>query len=454
MNRYRITESQLPIVKKFLAGKATNKVPTWAKKFKDDLSVKRGKLFYKQQEVIPREQIDTFLRKIFYTKGETVPLSRDGAFHILKQRPVIGVSRRAIMSFIKGQEPVESGRAAVPQRKKKGGTPLKGYVFETDLIFIRKNDLVNANKRFKKSYKFDKDETYIVSTVEKLTGLVRVQHVLTKDPKVVGPIVIKQVTDICKQLGTVPSKVALASDQGGEFDKKYLSKFVKKYSQIPLGSSIEKRNRDIQTSMFHMFRTRRAFDIPSALQQSQDLINNNYNRIQKKTPNESAKDTEQDSKTNYNRKRKVASTVGLRKLEVGDHVRILIKKQKAALDYKSYKSKTYTKEVYVVAKKTKTARIPKYYVNKKWYTSESLLKTKPVDQKSRALIQKRDIETDDADEKQEKKHFAKRLAALKKDMAKPKIQRGRPKRKAAKKQREDHLKRIQQDREMAKLLGE
>ena len=83
-----------------------------------------------------------------------------------------------------------------------------------------------------------------------------------------------------------------------------------------------------------------------------------------------------------------------------------------------------------------------------------MLKTKPVDQKSRALVQKRDIETDETDEKVEKKHFAKRLAALKKDIAKPKIAGRRPKRKAAMKQREDLLKRIQQDREMAKVLGE
>ena len=455
MNRYKIGAEQIPIVKKFLAGKAVNSVPNWAKKYKSDLSVKRGKVFYQEKEIVPKENVNEYLRKIFYTKDEVVPLSRDGAFHIIfKQRPVIGVSRRAIMTFIKGQEPIESGRAAVPQRKKKGGIPLKGYYFETDLIFIRKNDLVNANPRFRKSYKYQKDETYIVSTVEKLTGLVRVQHVTTKDKNIVGPIVVKQVSEMCKQLGTTAANVSLASDQGGEFSKKYLSKYVKNYTQVKLGSSVEKRNRDIQTTMFQMFRTRRALDIKSALRQTQEIVNNNYNRIQKKTPNDSAKEPEQESKLNYNRKRQEAGTAGLRKLEVGDHVRILIKKAKATLDYKTYKNRTFTKDVYIVSKKTKTAKVPKYYVNKRWYTSDTLLNTKPVDKKSKELVKKRDADVEEADEKEGKAHLKKRLADLKKDVAESTTGRRRPMRGAARKGRIAALKRMQEDRRLAKLLGE
>ena len=419
MNRYRISETQFPIVKKYLAGKATNKVPSWAKKFHTHLSVKKGKIYYEDKEVIPKERIGKYLRGIFYTKGETVPLSRDGAFHILKQRPVIGVSRRAIMDFLKAQEPVEQGRAALPERKK-AGVKLKNYTIETDLIFIRRPDLEAANPRFKKSYPFEKAETYIVSVCEKITGVCRISHVTTKDPKVVGPVVIKHVKDICRQLGVKPKTVDLASDSGGEFRPQYLSKFVKSYTAVKLGSSIEKKNQDIQRTMFQLFRTRRALNIKDALEQTQSIVNNNYNRIQKKTPNEAAVDEEKESKVKYNAKRQQASTLDKRVINVGDYVRVLIKKKKETVGFKSYKGKTWSKEVYTVKKKTKNAAVPKYYVNRKWLTSDSLLVTKPPDVKSRELIQKRDKQTEKADEKSDKRHLSARMEAVVQPERKPK----------------------------------
>ena len=225
MNRYKITEVQLKSAKKFLAGKKTNGVPNWTKKFQDDLTIKNGKIFFKEQEIIPSEKVNEYLRKTFYTKNEDVPLSRDGAFHAMKKRPVIGISRRAIMDFLKAQRPVEMGRAALPQ-KKQAGKKIKNITLETDLIFIRKPDLEKINKKFKKDKKVP-FESYICCTVDKMTGLTRINYCKTKLPSVVGPLVKKQVESICKQLGVDSKTVDLQSDAGGEFRPNYLKTFVK-----------------------------------------------------------------------------------------------------------------------------------------------------------------------------------------------------------------------------------
>ena len=81
MNRYKIRRESYPNVKLFLKGKLFKKdVPTYARKFKDDLTFKNKNLYYKGHIVIPQEDVDSYLRKEFYNKESDVPLSRDGAF--------------------------------------------------------------------------------------------------------------------------------------------------------------------------------------------------------------------------------------------------------------------------------------------------------------------------------------------------------------------------------------
>ena len=475
MNRYKITGEQLQITKKFLAGKISNKVPNFAKKYKDDLTVKKGKVFYKNQEIIPIENVEAYLRKTLYTKGENVPLSRDGCFHAMKSRQVIGISRRAIMNFIKAQPAIEMGKNALPARKK-AGKKLKNVTIETDLIFIRRPDLEKINKKFKKSS--IPRESYIVCTVEKLTGLTRTNYVKTKLPSVVGPIVKKHVLSICKQLGVDSKTVDLHSDAGGEFRPAYLSQFVKKYEVVKVGSSIEKKNQDVQRTFYQLFRARRAGNIVDALRQTEAIVNNNVNRIQKKTPNESASSVNEEKKedeirSNYNAKRQKADTSDKRNIEVGDYVRLLIKKPKGDGFYKSYKGLTWSGEVYQVKKKTKKAAIPKYRVGQKWYTANSLLVSRKEDQVSKDLVQARD----EADEKEEDdkqlKHIRKRELEFKKKQKReallkskeekerkraaeygvPEPPRRRSSRRAAKEARIKQLKAMQEERRLDKLLG-
>ena len=115
MNRYKISKDSFPKVKKFLKGEVFKKdAPSFARKFKEDLSFKGNDLYFKGQLVIPQETVDGYLRKEFYSKKSDVPLSRDGAWHILKKREIVGITRARLMKFLKAQSAVESVRN-VPQ---------------------------------------------------------------------------------------------------------------------------------------------------------------------------------------------------------------------------------------------------------------------------------------------------------------------------------------------------
>ena len=109
MNRYKIEKKTYPLVKLFLAGKAFKKdVPSYAAKFRDQLSFKGNKLLYNGTPVIPVEDVDKYLRKQFYSKKSDLPPSRDGAWHLLKKRNVQGITRTRLMKFLKAQSPIES----------------------------------------------------------------------------------------------------------------------------------------------------------------------------------------------------------------------------------------------------------------------------------------------------------------------------------------------------------
>ena len=166
MNRYKLQKDDFPAAIKYVQGKATKgQSPKWAVKFKSDLTVHGKKLKYKGMDIIPVSEVDAYLRKVIMDPKGDVPFARDSAFHVLKQR-VAGIGRRAVMEFFRKQRTFGETRPAVPTPKMKGGEKLKKFTIETDLIFVRKNDLVKSNKRFAKDDDL-KFETYIVSTVEK-----------------------------------------------------------------------------------------------------------------------------------------------------------------------------------------------------------------------------------------------------------------------------------------------
>ena len=432
MDRFKFTEAN---VKKAIVFKKTGKgkPSTWVAKYKDDLTTKGSKLFYKKRQVVPREKVDDVLRTELYKKNGDIPSGRDSAFHILKQR-FVGISRRAVMEFIRAQKPLGEIKAALNQPKQKSGEKLKNYIFETDLVFLKKTDLENANRKFIRDD--IPDLSYILSTVEKVTGLCRFEYVLTKEASVVTPKVLKQCKEMARMLKTSTDKCDLRCDKGGEFNIQELSKHFKIAKNVSTGVAVENKNSQFQTNFFKIIRQRKANTIDDAMKQSEKLLNNTYNRIHKKTSNELVeRGDEKENIKEYNAKRKSFIAGDKRKpFEAGQYVRLLVKDKKPGIGYKKYKNKTYSQAVYIIKKTTKKAVPRKYYVKGKWYLQSDLLKSAPRDEKSIELVKERDDEFNKKRKKEREEHAmhrAKMIAEeekLKKKNAK--LDNQRPSRKA------------------------
>ena len=420
INRYKVSKADYDKAKLYLNGKSFKKdTPSWAVKFKEDISFRNGKLYYKELPVIPTEDVDSYLRGQVFDKQSDLPLSRDGAFHLIKQR-VAGITRARLMRFLKAQSVVESTKNAQPKPKQMSGKPLKNFHFEADLVFVRKPDLVEISDKFNKTVK--KHETYIVSTCEKLTGLCRLGYVSTKEQRIVTPIVIAHIKSIAQQLGIDPKKYKGSSDKGGEFSKAKLSRVTKGWDFVKLGSSVEKKNQTIQSRLFQLARARRGYEVKDLLKQVEKIENQNYSSIQRMTPNEAAAQVEPKLVSSYNKKRKRYIPGNKTNFKVGDYVRVLLLyygKDKG-IGYKSYKNKTYSKRVYKISRATKKSIPPKLYVNGSWMLGDRLSLSQPLDKDSEKIIDKREQQARAMERLEEKQQ------ELKEIMEKPKPRRGRP----------------------------
>ena len=445
MNRYKFTHENVSQAIKFLKGKS-EVAPTWAKRFKGGLTTKDGKVFFEKKQIVAAEDVDEILRDEIYKKDGDVCSGRDAAFHTLKQR-YIGIGRRSLMAFIRAQKPLGEVKEALKKPKRKSGKPLKTYTFETDLIFLKKNDLEEANK------KFINDEipelSYILTTVEKVTGLVRFSYVLSKKASVVSPLVVQHCEEMCEALKVDIGKTELYSDAGGEFNLALFKPIFKKAENVPTGSSVENKNRQCEQTFFRILRQRKAKNIRSALEQSQKLLNNQYNRIHKKTPNEMVERNEEKTDiTEYNSQRKSYIAGDNRKpFEVGTYVRLQVKSDKPSLKDRFYKNTTFSRAVYLVKKITKTTP-RKYWVNSRWRTQDVLLLSAPRDEISNQLVEERDMTRKQREKKKEKKHMKARLA----DVGKPKAGLRRSTRQGAISARLDMLESREKEQEFDKEL--
>ena len=386
MNRYKFSLGNLAKAIKFIGGKSPL-APPFAKKFKDDLTVKKKKLFYEDKEIVAKEKVDDLLRDILYKKDDT-PSGRDSLFHNIK-RDYIGISRRAVMEFLRKQKPLED-RPSVPAAKQKSGPRFKTYVMETDLVFLKRDDLERVNPQFAR--KDIPELSYFVSSCERITGLYRCDYVLTKEAAIVTPIVISHFESMCEELGVSPKDVVANFDKGLEFNIKQIREVMKSAKHVAMGPSIENKNRNLQKNFFNILKSRKARTIKTAMKKAVLVMNNTMNRIHQKTPLELVErgDTKENIKE-YNAKRPKYIAGRKRELKVGDYVRVLIKKFKESLAYKTYKGQSWSEKLYIVKKKTK--KVPhKYYVKSTWMLVDSLLKSAPRDVKTQLMLEQKDDE--------------------------------------------------------------
>ena len=212
--------------------------------------------------------------------------------------------------------------------------------------------------------------------------------------------------EIARALKTPLKSIDLSSDKGGEFSQKMLEKVVKSYVRVPTAPSVEKKNSDAQRVLFQMLRARRGKTIKGLIQLTQDILNNNLNRITKKTPNESVlKEEKKEDIKSYNKKRAVAGE-DLTQLRIGDHVRLrILNVQKAkTLSYKSYKNMLWSGQVYRITGKT-NKKPHKYRVKGKWTLKSMLMKSAPVDVESEKIIESRTEKTETRKKKAKLEHI-------------------------------------------------
>ena len=82
MNRFKLTKKSIEKAKKYLADDTPG--PKWAVKYKEDLSVKAGKLLFKESPIVPHEDIDNYLRTRLYDKND-LQMGRDACHYQIQQ---------------------------------------------------------------------------------------------------------------------------------------------------------------------------------------------------------------------------------------------------------------------------------------------------------------------------------------------------------------------------------
>ena len=397
MNRYSIKQSDFPAAIKYIkTGEDKISAPNWAVKYKDDLSIKNGKIFYQvDRELVSKERVSDYLREQIYSKDAKIPFGRDSSYYQLVKQ-CVGVTRRVLMEFLRSQKSLGSTRPSLAKPKQMSGIKIKKLTLETDLIFVRRPDLVKANKIF--ADQVDKKETYILTTVEKSSGLTRLAYIQSKSDT--NAELEKQIKWFAKRFKVKTSDFAMRSDRGDEYNMERLKKLIPDYRFVKTAQSCERRNRLVQQNLFRLLKNRQATTVKDAVRKSQVLINATYNRIQKKTPNEVTEQKHDETLKKFNSKRKTFVKGDKRKeFDIGQRVRILTdEKVRRGIGYKSYKGLAFSEKVYVISKKTKKQPV-KYRVGGNWYLQSSLLKSAARDQESEELIKKRDKDLEDEDEK-------------------------------------------------------
>ena len=235
MEKFRINEQNMSDAITFIkTGKG--KPPRYATKYKDQLTVRKGKLYFDEREVVPLEKRDATLRALLYDKDSDTPFGRDSAFHVIKQK-YLGISKNYILEFLRKQKPLQTVVPIVKQPKKPG-KKLKKHTFEIDLIFVRQNDVVEANRKFARD-NIRKKETYVLSCVEKITGYAKFKYFKTKTASKITSAVISLCKVIADKIGVKLGDCPLEMDGGSEFQHKKLNDAFGSATVVQLAPKVE-----------------------------------------------------------------------------------------------------------------------------------------------------------------------------------------------------------------------
>ena len=354
MNRFKFEADDVQKVIKHLrhSDKITANdigLPPWALRLKNPevRKLAHGKhgLFEGEKQIVPVQRVDEVLRELMLSSESDVPLSRDSGYYVLQKR-YLGISRRALMSFLAKQTDLQLTQSRIAEAGRKGREVHHKGVLEADLVEGKKKDVRGLGKGY---------DWYWLTVIDRLTGYLDVEHFRRKTAKandaMVPPAMERILDRMEAALGTPITQ--MYTDAGSEFKARtqtLLDDRHIKHIVVARGNKVEKANATFQRIFYRLYRLKRG-TFGQLTQQALTMFNNTRT-IHGRTPTEALNVDDRTLATPYNARRQkpaIARGPSTRKLRVGDPVRYLLKPRHKVTFYKSYRGQHYSLETVPVA---------------------------------------------------------------------------------------------------------
>ena len=350
-------------------------------------------------EIVPKELSDQWLRARMLTKDSKMPLSRDAGYHWLKGQ-TLGISRRALWTFLEKQEHLQMSRNIPDERRKGGATRGNVGHVEIDIVYVQRKllsdrELGQLSDMWPGEYDFGPNDGYILTIVNQITrfGLAKFQRL--KDAPETAANLRQMVPKMERQHNDMPI-LKCYSDRGKEFAgnvKRYFESRNIKQKWVARGSHIEHYNQVLQRSLYRCLNMKRG-TLKSCLKQAVDIVNNTFNRRLGMTPTEATSDIERALKR-YNTTRDSGDReyMKTRKPKVGDrcrvltqlrkHIRAVKTKAKGGM-YKPTKRTHFSRQVHLI--KHVDEKNLRYYAGGEWRDRDQIMLVSGVDATTQQII--------------------------------------------------------------------
>ena len=354
MNRFKFESDDVARVIKHLRhnGAITANdigLPPWALRLKDPeiRKLAHGKhgLFEGDKQIVPVQRIDEVLRDLMLSAESDVPLSRDSGYYVLQKR-YLGISRRALMSFLAKQTDLQLTQSRIAETSRKGREVHHKGIVEADLVEGKKKDVRGLGKAY---------DWYWLTVIDRLTGYLDVEYLLRKTAKGANaqvPRAMERILDRMEAALGTPIR-AMYTDAGSEFKARtqtLLDDRDIKHIVVARGHKVEKANATFQRIFYRLDRLKRG-TFGQLTQQALAMFNNTRT-LHGRTPTEALAVDDRTLATPYNARRQKPATArgpSTRKLSVGDPVRYLLKPRHKVTFYKSYRGQHYSLETVPIA---------------------------------------------------------------------------------------------------------
>lgn len=359
-------------------------VPPLVTRFGKALSHRRGRLYISGYEVVPQEDRDPLLKRLIYEEDSTAPFGRDSLFHDIKNRKLLGLSRRYVFAYLRRQ-PIVSSRQSKPKRIVRANVAsIRGSGFwATDLVHVRTKDLPpdylgepDDSTDIPQSQHADR---YFLTLVHLASGYTIIRFIKRK----LADVTVKPMRSILPLIAKKfpkPMEV-LASDDGREFRGAFgalLKKHKIRHKVVPLSPHIESRNSYLQGVFYKLVAMKRG-NLASVVRQTEKIVNNTVHNQTGITPAEALKQLQQGKKIkrkDYKPKVLQPSKPPKNRFKTGQRVKKLTGKREKGvpMGYKRYRATHIGKTIYTIQKSKMVKSYPKYFLsNGQWAWHDELV---------------------------------------------------------------------------------